>query len=126
MTPMTLQRAAQMALDVQNASNLSGVIYSFADITAWMRAELRLDTAAYNTHPICQLFADKIADLTGIRTPAAPYFKADDACRHLAYPPATTGQPVAGCYCPECAAVRARRGISTGPGISTGDGEGLR
>lgn len=63
---MTLREMAQKALDVQNGSNLSGVVHSFAEITAAMRAEPHnFDTPTCNTHPVCLLFADKIFDLTG-------------------------------------------------------------
>jgi hypothetical protein len=65
----TMKELAQEALDVQNACNLSGVVHSFAramtDLRAVAEAEGWAGTQNINTHPICQLWADKIADLTG-------------------------------------------------------------
>ena len=52
------------ALTVQNACNLSGVVHSFSEI----KSRIEGDTNERNTHPICKLFADKIADLAGVRT----------------------------------------------------------
>lgn len=61
---MTMKEAAQAALDVQSAVNLSGVVRSFAEITSWMRTELKLDTRGCNQHPISRLFAEQITWLT--------------------------------------------------------------
>lgn len=70
---------AREALQVQDACNLSGVVISFARVVPRVRALLEEDarrvgteealrgltTTAVNRHPICQLWADKIASLTG-------------------------------------------------------------
>jgi hypothetical protein len=61
---MTLKQAAQSALDVQTACNLSGVVRSFAEIVAWMRAE-GMDTPTCNRHPVSRLYAEQICHLTG-------------------------------------------------------------
>lgn len=59
------------ALLVQDACNLSGVVNSFCEILSWLwdtaRAEHR-GTDWVNTHPICVLFADKIASLAKANT----------------------------------------------------------
>lgn len=60
---------AQQALDVQNASNLSGVVHTFSNIISEVRYRLESEgkksTDKVNQHPICILFSDKIAHLTG-------------------------------------------------------------
>ena len=59
----TLKQLAQEALDVQNASNLVGVINGMARAVAELRETLGDWTAADN-HPIVKLWTDKIAHLT--------------------------------------------------------------
>ena len=54
------------ALAVQDACNLSGVVHSFARVFEIIRAEPGNHGTDYvNKHPVCVLFADKIAHLTG-------------------------------------------------------------
>jgi hypothetical protein len=78
---MTMPRAAQLALDVQAACNLSGVVRSFAEITSWMRSEQQMDTDTCNRHPVSRLFAEQIAHLTGGGTlDVATYSRAYDWC----------------------------------------------
>lgn len=85
---LTLTHMAQTALDVQSACNLSGVVRSFAEITAALRAS-GLDTPTTNTHPICRLFAEQILHLTGGGSgDTASYETAYVACTTLA-----KGQP---------------------------------
>ncbi len=61
----TMKELAQMALDVQNASNLSGVVRSFAEVMTDLRANLPdLGTSELNRHPIAAMFACKVADMT--------------------------------------------------------------
>jgi hypothetical protein len=66
---MTLQQAAQQALDVQNACNLSGVLRSFNEIVMdvlWPEAQrLGKGTEWVNHHPITALFLSKLASLNG-------------------------------------------------------------
>lgn len=66
---MTYQEAAQMALDVQDASNLSGVVHSFSEQVMpalWEEAHKRGEgTAWVNHHPIATLFIDKLVSLNG-------------------------------------------------------------
>lgn len=63
----TIQQAAQCAIDVQDACNLSGVLGAFKDIvhdTIWPEARrLGKGTEWVNKHAICTLFLDKLADL---------------------------------------------------------------
>lgn len=66
---MTLQQAAQLALEVQNASNLSGVVASFAEImkdVLWREANRACrGTDWVNRHPIAYMFSYKAMSLTG-------------------------------------------------------------
>lgn len=62
----TMKELAQEALNVQDACNLSGVVISFARVVKDLRELLpNAGTDALNTHPICVLWSDKIAHLTG-------------------------------------------------------------
>jgi hypothetical protein len=65
----TLADLAAEALRVQDACNLSGVVHSFARSLTRLRAILeergKGGTDAVNRHPICWLWSDKIASLTG-------------------------------------------------------------
>ena len=64
----TLRDLAKDALAVQDACNLSGVVISFAKAISDLRENLpSAGTAAINHHPICILWADKIASLTQIQ-----------------------------------------------------------
>jgi len=63
----TLQEAAKAALDVQSASNLSGVIYSFEKALKVLREHPDCQgTDWVNKHPISILFAAQIANITGV------------------------------------------------------------
>lgn len=56
------------ALDVQSASNLSGVVFQFARDMERINAEVRAaggGTEQANRHPVCRLYAEQIAWLTG-------------------------------------------------------------
>jgi hypothetical protein len=68
----TWKELAEQALAVQDACNLSGVVISFATIIKEVRARLEEEkqggTDNVNTHPVCVLFADKIAHLTGTQS----------------------------------------------------------
>jgi len=85
---MTIQQAAQTALDVQDACNLSGVVQSFAKIlteTLWPEARrINEGTDWVNRHPISQLFASKIEDLTRVNYETMTFSRACDACTALA------------------------------------------
>jgi hypothetical protein len=64
---MTMQQAAQSALDVQDAVNLSGVLHSLDDIvmnTLWPAArEGNHGTDWVNMHPIVTLYLSKLTSL---------------------------------------------------------------
>ncbi len=70
MTPVEITKhrenmrlAYKDALTVQDACNLSGVVYAFARHMETLCAD-GLDTDARNLHPVSVLFASKIASLT--------------------------------------------------------------
>jgi len=65
---MNYQQAAQSALDVQDACNLSGVLFSFADAMHAIcekQNELGEGTEWKNRHAIVTLYLAKLADLNG-------------------------------------------------------------
>ena len=63
----TLQQLAQDALDVQNASNLSGVVHSFSKAMTDLReVQPFARTKDLNTHPIAQMWASKVHELSGM------------------------------------------------------------
>lgn len=65
---MNYQQAAQTALDVQDACNLSGVVFSFAEaMHAICEEQQRLGkgTEWKNRNPIVTLFLSKLQDLNG-------------------------------------------------------------
>lgn len=65
----TIKELATEAYNVQDACNLSGVVHSFSRVFESLRA---LDeckgTDWINKHPVCVLYADKIAHLTGTQS----------------------------------------------------------
>ena len=74
------------ALDIQSASNLSGVVFQFARDMAQINAEVRANgggTEQVNKHPVCRLYAEQIAWLTGAGSCSshATYIRAHDACQ---------------------------------------------
>jgi hypothetical protein len=81
----TMQDAATAAIQVQDACNLTGVLRSFVEAMTVVRQDALAQgrgTDWINTHPVAQLFADKIADLTG-RLDMDRYSAAYQACRTL-------------------------------------------
>ena len=68
----TWKELAVLALQVQDASNLSGVVGSFSQIISEVRVRLESEgkggTDNVNMHPVCRLFADKVAHLTGTQS----------------------------------------------------------
>jgi len=62
----TIKDLARDALDVQNASNLSGVISGFSRALADLREHVS-GTDALSRHPITVLWSDKVAHLTGVQ-----------------------------------------------------------
>lgn len=84
----TMQQLAQEALDVQDACNLSGVVLGFGRSITELRQHLTgtpgFCTDALNQHPICKLWASKIADLSRVEYGAMAFGDAYDACRRMA------------------------------------------
>jgi hypothetical protein len=65
-TKLTMQQAAQKALDMQDACNLSGVVYGFIPVMEAICEESRRlgkGTGWKNTHPLVRLYADKLSQL---------------------------------------------------------------
>ena len=84
---MTLKDAAQNALDVQDACNLSGVAITFADVMRCLCEHVQTGTYNRNNHPIAVLFTNKMANLAGQHAEgngATAYGAAYDACQALA------------------------------------------
>ena len=74
------------ALDVQNASNLSGVVIQFAKDMLQILAEVRSaggGTNQVNTHPVARMYAEQIAWLAGAGTCSShsTYRRALDLCQ---------------------------------------------
>lgn len=90
MEPRTIQDAAKDAIAVQDACNLSGVVRSFAELMPVVREHVKAQgTDAINRHPVCVLFASKIADLAGQQgglagESFARYHFAYEECKRLA------------------------------------------
>jgi hypothetical protein len=65
---MSIEDAANQALDLQNASNLSGVAHTLWEILSyglWPEAQrLGQGTEWVNTHPITKLVISKLVDLS--------------------------------------------------------------
>lgn len=84
---MTMQQAAQSALDVQNACNASGIIRSLHEIVMdvlWKAPECQ-GTRWINSHPIVTMFLLKLAELNGCGSTLDPsYEPAEKACQELA------------------------------------------
>lgn len=80
---MTYQQAAQTALDIQDASNLSGVVASFSEVMTALWTEANRTgrgTDWVNQHPVSKLFAEKVSQLAG----SDDLFKAWKECQRLA------------------------------------------
>ena len=85
---MTIQDAAQIALECQDACNLSGVLASFKEIVhevLWPEARrLGQGTAWVNSHPVVTLFLSKLCSLNrGYYE--CDYLHASDACEAPAH-----------------------------------------
>lgn len=62
----TIKELAREVAEIQNASNLSGVLHGAAAAIVELRDALPgLSTGAYNRHPIMRAWSSKIADLSG-------------------------------------------------------------
>ena len=84
---MTLQQAAQSALDVQDACNGSGVIFALARaMQAICDSSDRGGTDHRNQHPIVKLYLYKLAELAGMEMSSLSpgYDAAEEACKRIA------------------------------------------
>ncbi len=76
----------EMALESQNACNLSGIVHSFSKVITKIHNEAREKgegTEYVNTHPICRLYAEQIAYLSGSGNDVAntgSWYEAYKAC----------------------------------------------
>lgn len=62
----TLKELAKLAIEVQDACNLSGVVHAFSRAMSDLREIMpNADTAAINRHPITKLWVAKLYDLCG-------------------------------------------------------------
>ena len=65
----TMKELCKEALDVQDASNLSGVVHAFSrsmtDLREILSKEENFSTSKLNQHPVSIMFSSKIASLTG-------------------------------------------------------------
>jgi hypothetical protein len=66
--PRTLQELAKEALQVQNASNLSGVLHAFTRALKDLRVHCPSGSDELHQHPITKLWADKISSLAKTQT----------------------------------------------------------
>ena len=75
----------QQALDAQSACNLSGIVRTFSEVTRRIWDEVRANgggTDDVNKHPICRMYAEQIAYLSGASFgDSGSYILADIACR---------------------------------------------
>ena len=85
---MTLQEAANEAIVVQDACNLSGVVHKFSSILTevlWKEAhEKGYGTDWVNRHPISVMFSSKIASLTHSEMDDGVFSKAYKECKEMA------------------------------------------
>ena len=70
------------AIIVQDACNLSGVVYGLIKVIGEIRKNGDPDTHAINTHPAVKLFCDKLVDLAEVRE-FLEYSRAYEACKEM-------------------------------------------
>ena len=81
------------AIDAQEACNLSGVVHQFSRDMRIVCEEVRSKsgggTDAINRHPVCRLYAEQIAWLSGAGSCAnhSSYLRAHDECKRRAAEP---------------------------------------
>lgn len=76
---MVTQAQWQDALDIQNASNLSGLVHSLPAVVdaVWQEAyEQKEGTEDVNTHPVLTLWLDKLCTLAGLTVQQGPVLAA--------------------------------------------------
>jgi hypothetical protein len=76
----------QMALDIQDAVNPSGVAHAFLDICLILRSQPSFEgTEALKRDPALRLISYKLADMMGNHiVPPVVYTNAYDACKRMA------------------------------------------
>ncbi len=79
----------QTALDVQDACNMSGVLFSFAECMKTINAEMREQGKGEDyrrKHPVVILFLSKLNDMAGFSTDTSfsSFLPAYDACKEKA------------------------------------------
>ena len=66
----TIRELAKEAIEVQNASNLSGCVHSFSKAMTELRENADMEgwasTEKINTHPVTIVWTGKITDLSGL------------------------------------------------------------
>ena len=85
----TLSQLANRAIDVQDACNLSGVLYDFREAIVAIREIMcasaeGCSTDKLNRHPICIMYASKVADLTGLNYDSVVFGDAYRKCKVMA------------------------------------------
>ena len=84
----TLKHYAHMAILAQDACNLSGVVHDFCGfLTRFNDFYPNASTDQRNQHPICRLFAETVAALSGMRgnhQDVKSYCAAYKKCKQLA------------------------------------------
>jgi hypothetical protein len=81
-----VKRYCKAAVQVQDACNLSGVVFDFAKaMHAVCEDDRRLNkgTDWKNQHPIAVLFASKIASLTRCEYDVTPFYRAFNLCDRI-------------------------------------------
>ena len=85
---MTIQQAARQALDVQDACNLSGVVFVFARCVQAIcdnPEQQKAGTRERNQHPIVTMFLLKLCELNGCGSTLHPTYEAAEArCKEIA------------------------------------------
>ena len=84
---MTYKQAAQSALDVQDASNLSGVVFSFAKVMQAVCDEshrIGKGTAWRNSNPIVTMYLLKLGELNGCDSTLSTFYEvAERECQKI-------------------------------------------
>ena len=86
---MSLIEVGRQAIIVQDGSNLSGIVYSFASVleALWMEAtRIGAGTLWVNSHPVSKLYCYKMADLSRANS-FEDFCEAYAECRKLAFGP---------------------------------------
>ena len=83
----TMKELAQESMDIQNASNLSGLAHSFSRLITNLRFHLEKEkdfsTEVLNQHAIVRIYLDKMNSLAGIQGYDSNIFTAYDECEKL-------------------------------------------